>query len=139
MTTPAPKPPHGEAFPSAFDPRLFTPGPLTTSLAVKQAMCHDIGAWDAPLRSLVQEIRDGVLQIAGVDQAGGWECTLMQGSGSFGVEAAIGSLVPRKGRLAVVTNGAYGERLITIAEMLGIDVVPIQFSENVSSQSGRGY
>ncbi len=121
---------HDDQFPSAFDPRLFTPGPLTTSLSVKQAMCHDIGAWDAPLRDLVKEIRSGVLRIAGVDQAGGWECTLMQGSGSFGVESAIGSLVPRQGKLAVIANGAYGERIVTIAEMLGIEVVPIRFAES---------
>jgi len=121
---------HDDEFPSAFDPRLFTPGPLTTSLAVKQAMCHDIGAWDAPLRRLVKEIRDGLLNVGGVDQAGGWECTLMQGSGSFGVESAIGSLTPRQGKLAVVANGAYGERIVTIAKKLGIDVVPIRFAEN---------
>ena len=130
MSLPDPNESHDDRFPSAFDPRLFTPGPLTTSLAVKQAMCHDIGAWDTPLRALVQEIRDGVFQVAGVDQTDGWECTLMQGSGSFGVESVIGSLVPRQGRLAVISNGAYGERMITIAEMLKIDVVSILFPEH---------
>lgn len=130
MSLPDPNEAHDDRFPSAFDPRLFTPGPLTTSLAVKQAMCHDIGAWDPPLKSLVQEIREGVCRVAGVDATGGWECTLMQGSGSFGVESAIGSLVPRQGRLAVISNGAYGERMITIAKMLDIDIVPIRFPEN---------
>lgn len=130
MSVPDPNESHDQRFPSAFDPRLFTPGPLTTSLAVKQAMCHDIGAWDAPLRSLVDEITMGLLQTAGVDQDDGWECVLMQGSGSFGVESAVGSLLPRQGRMAAIANGAYGERLITIARMLGIDVVPIRFPEH---------
>ena len=120
---------HHPDFPSAFDPKLFTPGPLTTSSSVKLAMAHDLGAWDAPLKSLVSEIRTSLLAVAGVEQEAGWECTLMQGSGSFGVESAIGSLLPREGRLAVVSNGAYGERMITIATMLGIDVVPIRFPE----------
>ena len=105
MRLPSPNESHDVGFPSAFDPRLFTPGPLTTSSSVKQAMCHDIGAWDPPLRELVEEIRSGVLRIAGLEAQTDWECVLMQGSGSFGVEAALGSLTPRDGRLAVVTNG----------------------------------
>jgi len=126
---PAPESPDDE-FPRAFDPRLFTPGPLTTSLSVKQAMCHDIGAWDAPLQTLVKGIREGLLEIGNVGGGDNWDCVLMQGSGSFGVESAIGSLSPHEGRLAVVSNGAYGERMMTIARMLGIDVVPIRFAEN---------
>ncbi len=128
---------HDRNFPSAVDPKLFTPGPLTTSASVKHAMLHDIGAWDAPLRALVKEIRAGVLDAAEVCQDSGWECTLMQGSGSFGVESAIGSLTPRDGRLAVVANGAYGERMITIAEMLGIEVVPLRFPENAIANADQ--
>jgi 2-aminoethylphosphonate-pyruvate transaminase len=93
-------------------------------------MCHDIGAWDAPLQTLVKRIREGLLEIANVGGGDDWDCVLMQGSGSFGVESAIGSLSPHEGRLAVVSNGAYGERMITIARMLGVDVVPIRFAEN---------
>ncbi len=94
MSIPTPNEPHGEPFPSAFDPRLFTPGPLTTSLAVKQAMAHDIGAWDAPLKALITEIRTGLLEAAGVGVDSQWECTLMQGSGSFSVESAPTVKVP---------------------------------------------
>ena len=129
LKPPAPESPDDEVA-GASDPLLFTPGPLTTSPSVKQAMCHDIGAWDAPLRTLVEEIRTGLLEIADVGGGDDWACVLMQGSGSFGVESAIGSLVPREGRLAVVSNGAYGERMMTIAGMLGIDVLPIRFAEN---------
>ena len=130
-----PNEPHDNDFPSAFDPRLFTPGPLTTSLAVKQAMAHDIGAWDAPLRSMIEEIRIGLLQAAGTSTQSGWECVLMQGSGSFSVESTVVSLTPREGRIAVISNGAYGERMIKIAEMAGIDVVPIRFPEEEQAEA----
>ncbi len=133
--TPNPQPPHGTDFPSAHDPLLFTPGPLTTSLKVKQAMAYDIGAWDAPLKSLIKEIRDGLLTALGTSQAQGWECVLMQGSGSFSVEAAVVSLVPTHGKIAVVTNGAYGQRFIKIAEMAGIEVLPIVFAENQPAEA----
>ena len=90
---------------------------------------HDIGAWDAPLRELVREIRQGILHIAEVGNDE-WECVLMQGSGSFSVEAAVTSLTPRQGRLAIVANGAYGERMIKMATMAGIDVVPLRSPDN---------
>lgn len=119
---------HDNFFPSAHDPLLFTPGPLTTSLAVKHAMSYDVGAWDSPIKKVIKYIRESLLKIAEVDE--GWECVLMQGSGSFNVEAAITSLVPKNGKIAVATNGAYGKRMIKIAEMAGIDTLPIVFEEN---------
>ncbi len=129
MSLPTPNEPLDGDFSSAPDPRLFTPGPLTTSLSVKRSMCHDMGAWDLPLQQLVKGIRGDLHRIAGLGSDTDWQCTLMQGSGSFGVEAALGSLTPREGRLAVVSNGAYGERMIKIATVLGIDVVPVRFPE----------
>lgn len=119
---------HDSSFPSAHDPLLFTPGPLTTSLAVKHAMSYDVGAWDSPIKKVIQYIRENLLKAAGVGE--GWECVLMQGSGSFSVESAVVSLVPKNGKIAIATNGAYGRRMIKIAEMSGIDTLPIVFEEN---------
>ncbi|MFI4861244.1 MAG: 2-aminoethylphosphonate--pyruvate transaminase [Phycisphaerales bacterium JB063] len=127
---PQPLEPHDVGFPCASDPKLFTPGPLTTSLSVKQAMAHDIGAWDAPLIAMVKEIRDGLLEAAGVTRAGGWDVTLQPGSGTFGVESMLGSLTPPGGKLLLIANGAYGERLIRIAQMLKIAVVALRFAED---------
>eukprot|EP01045_Picozoa_sp_COSAG04_P044320 COSAG04_NODE_14975_length_548_cov_0.654788_1_plen_98_part_01 len=62
---------------SGRDPLLYTPGPLTTSLGVKQAMLRDIGSRDPEMIAVVQEIRDGLLELGGVSQAAGWECVLM--------------------------------------------------------------
>lgn len=118
---------HHDNFPSARDALLFTPGPLTTSPAVKHAMSYDIGAWDAPIKGIIKEIRSGLLKALGNED---FECVLMQGSGSFSVESAVVSLVPKNGKIAVVTNGAYGRRMIKIAEMAEIDCLPIVFKED---------
>ena len=37
------------------------------------------------------------------------------GSGTFAVEAAIGTLVPPSGKVLVLVNGAYGRRMVKIA------------------------
>src|SRR5437867_7794046 len=101
--------------PAARDKLLFTPGPLTTSLSVKQAMLHDAGSWHFEFNALVAVIRTKLLEIAGVSSAGGWETVLLQGSGTFGVEAVFQTCVPPDGKVVVLANGAYGER---IAQML---------------------
>ena len=38
------------------DPILLTPGPLTTSLATKQAMLRDWGSWDAAFNRITLSI-----------------------------------------------------------------------------------
>jgi 2-aminoethylphosphonate-pyruvate transaminase len=93
------------------DRLLFTPGPLTTSLTVKQAMLQDAGSWHSDFNALVASVRAQLLQIAGVSLHGGWEAILLQGSGTFGVEAVFQSGVPPQGHVAVLSNGAYGERI----------------------------
>jgi 2-aminoethylphosphonate-pyruvate transaminase len=103
------------------DKLLFTPGPLTTSPTVKEAMLRDLGSRDTAFIAAIGSIRDGLLQLAGLSREQGYECVLMQGSGTFGVESVIGSAVPSGGKLLVVINGAYGERMLKIAEVLGIE------------------
>ncbi len=109
--------------PTAKDKLLFTPGPLTTSLSVKQAMLHDAGSWHFEFNETVRGIREELLAVAGLSRVAGWECVLMQGSGTFGVESVITSAVPPDGRLLVVSNGAYGER---IAQMAAAALIPHQ-------------
>jgi len=98
--------------PPARDKLLFTPGPLTTSLSVKQAMLHDAGSWHFEFNALVASVRDRLLKLAGVSRESGWETVLLQGSGTFGVEAVFQTCVPPDGKVAVLTNGAYGDRTI---------------------------
>ena len=98
-------------------PYLLTPGPLTTSRGVKFAMLADWGSRDVEFRKIVADIRTGLLRLAGCDDT--YECVIMQGSGTFAIEAALGSLCPaRKKKTLVVANGAYGERAAAILERL---------------------
>lgn len=117
----------------ARDPRpdlqLHTPGPANTSSSVRAAMLRDIGAWDSELIDLVAEIRRDAPRVCGVGKADGWEAVLVQGSGTFGVEATLETAVRRDGGLLVATNGAYGERMVSIARNCGIEVVRLAFDE----------
>jgi 2-aminoethylphosphonate-pyruvate transaminase len=97
--------------PSSRDKLLFTPGPLTTSLNVKARMLHDAGSWHAEFNARIAGIRAELLAVAGVSREAGWETILMQGSGTFGVEAVFQTCVPPDGKVAVLSNGAYGERM----------------------------
>ena len=112
------------------DNLLFTPGPLTTSGSIKEAMLRDLGSRDAEFVSVVHEIRQILLELAGVSQADGFEAILMQGSGTFGIEAFVSSVIPHDGKLLVVINGAYGRRIRDIAKRHGIETVAIEVAEN---------
>ena len=101
---------------SRRDPWLLTPGPLTTSRAVKEAMLHDWGSRDAEFIKLNARVRERLVELAGGQ--GTHVCVPLQGSGTFVVEAMIGTLVPPTGKLAVLVNGAYGERMVRMCEYL---------------------
>lgn len=118
------------------DPILFTPGPLTTSASVKAAMQRDLGSRDSEFVRLVAQIRNGLLEIAGVSQESGYEAVLMQGSGTFALESVISSVIPPDGRLLVLANGAYGERMLRIAERLKIAVAIQRWPEDEAPDPG---
>jgi 2-aminoethylphosphonate-pyruvate transaminase len=118
------------------DKLLFTPGPLTTSLTVKQAMLTDLGSRDKAFIATVREIRAALLAIGGVSPDE-YTAIPMQGSGSFGVEAVLSTAIPRNGRLLVLANGAYGARIGTMAKVLGIDVELVTTPENQRIDPGQ--
>ncbi len=98
-------------------PYLLTPGPLTTSRGVKLAMLADWGSRDVEFRDLVKSIREQLKVLSQCNHL--YECVIMQGSGTFAIEAALGSLAPReKSKTLVVANGAYGDRAAAILERL---------------------
>ena len=111
------------------DKLLFTPGPLTTSATVKQAMMRDLGSRDGEFLAAIRDVRSGLLQLAGVSQELGYETVPLQGSGTYAIEAVISSAVPATGKLLVAVNGAYGERMVKIAEVHGIAVEVLRFPE----------
>ena len=96
---------------------LLTPGPLTTSLTVKQAALRDWGSRDPQFIRLNARVREHLVNIA--EGGGAFTCVPVQGSGTFAVEATVGTLLPRDGKLLVLVNGAYGERVLKIAKYLG--------------------
>ncbi|MFC2036422.1 2-aminoethylphosphonate--pyruvate transaminase [Chloroflexota bacterium] len=111
------------------DKALFTPGPLTTSRTVKQAMLRDLGSRDAEFIEIVRDIRRRLLALGGVAD-GGYEAIIMQGSGTFCLEAVVSSAIPPDGKLLVVVNGAYGRRIAQIASVLQIDTDLLSYPEN---------
>ena len=112
---------------------LLTPGPLSTSKTVKTAMLRDWCTWDDDYNGIVQEVRRTLVSLA--TPAKGYTSVLMQGSGTASVESVIGSVVPTDGKLAVLTNGVYGNRIVEIAEYLNIPVVAIDSGEMGSSDT----
>ncbi|TLY63529.1 MAG: 2-aminoethylphosphonate--pyruvate transaminase [Gammaproteobacteria bacterium] len=110
------------------EPYLLTPGPLTTSLRTKQSMLRDWGSWDGDFNSITGRVRERLLQI--VHGSGTHECVPMQGSGTFSVEAAVGTLVPRAGHVLVPQNGAYCQRIARICRVLGRRLTTIDYAEN---------
>jgi len=101
----------------ARDPILLTPGPLTTSLPTKAAMLRDWGSWDAAFNAVTAEVRRKLLAVIHGQET--HVCVPMQGSGTFSVEAAVNTLVPRDGHVLVLVNGAYGTRMAKLVGMMG--------------------
>lgn len=115
--------------PASKDTVLFTPGPLTTSRDVKQAMLRDIGSRDAEFIAYVREIRHQLLLLAGVS-AEAYTAVLMQGSGTFGVESVLASTIPPHGKLLIISNGAYGKRMAQMAQVLNIAATTLTYAED---------
>jgi len=112
----------------ASHPILLTPGPLTTSDRTRAAMLRDWGSWDSDFNQITARIRQQVLRI--VHGEGTHECVPLQGSGTFSVEAAIGTVVPRGGHVLVPNNGAYCQRIARICKVLGRKLTTIDYTED---------
>ena len=100
--------------------KLLTPGPLTTTDTVKQQMLFDHCTWDDDYKKITLEIIDELLTLAHVDKEK-YTAVLMQGSGTFGVEAVLTSVIGKDDCLLICANGAYGKRMAEIAKYAGID------------------
>ena len=108
---------------------LLTPGPLSTSASVRNAMLRDWCTWDEDYNiGVVQDIRTRLTEYA-TSQPEKYTAVLMQGSGSFGVEACLGTAVPEDGKLLIIANGAYGRRMVSFMQTMGRSYVLAEFSE----------
>ena len=99
--------------------KLLTPGPLTTTETVKQEMLVDHCTWDDDYKQITQRIRAGLLKLGHVAQPE-YTAVLMQGSGTFGVESVLTSVVGKTDKLLIAANGAYGLRMADICSHAGI-------------------
>lgn len=114
----------------AMDKKLFTPGPLCTSMTVKSAMLRDLGSRDIEFIDLVKSLRKKLVEIAGVSTEE-YTAVPMQGSGTFAIESVFQTAVPRSGgKVLILENGAYGKRMGKICECMGIDCHIESFPEN---------
>ena len=110
------------------DPWLLTPGPLTTSAQTKEAMLHDWGSRDRDFIDTNARVRRRLVEIAGV--AGTHVCVPLQGSGTFAIEATLGTLIPKEAKALVLINGAYGRRMAQILDYAGRDYEVLETSED---------
>jgi 2-aminoethylphosphonate-pyruvate transaminase len=119
-------------------PILLTPGPLTTSAETRAAMSRDWGSRDHDFMALTAWVRAALCRIAGVAPEGGSHVAVpIQGSGTFAVEATIGTLVPISGKLLVLVNGAYGQRIVEICRRLGRSCVHLGWAEDQPTDAER--
>ncbi len=115
-------------------PYLLTPGPLTTSDATKAAMARDWGSRDARFIALTARVRDRLVALAGGEDT---SAVLVQGSGTFAVEAMLGTFVARGGRCLVLVNGAYGKRMARICQVIGRDHVVYETADDTPPDPAR--
>jgi 2-aminoethylphosphonate-pyruvate transaminase len=111
------------------DPILLTPGPLTTTERTKRAMLRDWGSWDSSFIAVTTELRKQLLAI--VHGEGSHVVVPLQGSGTFAVEAAVATIVPKDGHILVLDNGAYCKRLGRLSTLMGRRTTILGHAEDV--------
>ena len=97
--------------------KLLTPGPLTTTSAVKEEMLFDRCTWDNDYKAITQKIRSQLLEFAGAKKEE-YTVVLMQGSGTFAVESVMTTAITNDDKALIITNGAYGERIVKMAKCM---------------------
>ncbi len=112
------------------DPILLTPGPLTTTLRTKLAMLRDWGSWDASFNAVTARLRSRLLDI--IHGHDSHVVVPLQGSGTFSVEAAVATLVPRDGHVLVLDNGAYCKRAAKLTTLMGRRASTVPFAEDAA-------
>ncbi|AVK82983.1 2-aminoethylphosphonate--pyruvate transaminase [Lysinibacillus sp. B2A1] len=114
--------------------KLLTPGPLTTTDTVKQEMLKDRCTWDDDYKNVTQVIRKQLLDLAQVDELN-YTAVLMQGSGSFVVESVLTTVIGDEDKVLILTNGAYGERIVEMVEVLKLQhvVYSVPYDEQPSA------
>ncbi|NRG48210.1 2-aminoethylphosphonate--pyruvate transaminase [Bacillus sp. CRN 9] len=118
--------------------KLLTPGPLTTTKTVKEEMLFDRCTWDSDYKEITQKIRRQLLDFAHAS-AEEYTVVLMQGSGTFAVESVMTTAISNEDKALIITNGAYGERIVKIADYIGLNFVQyaVEYNEYPNEASIR--
>ena len=109
------------------DKILLTPGPLTTTRRTKLAMLRDWGSWDNEFNDVTAKLRASLLDV--IHGEGTHVVVPLQGSGTFSVEAAVATVVPRAGHVLVLDNGAYCKRAARLTSLMGRTCTVMPFDE----------
>jgi 2-aminoethylphosphonate-pyruvate transaminase len=117
------------------DPILLTPGPLTTSAETKAAMLADWGSWDGAFNALTASVCRDLIEIVHGEED--HICVPLQGSGTFSVEAALGTFVPKDGKVLVPDNGSYCKRIVRILGYIGREAVVLTHGEQEPADPAR--
>jgi 2-aminoethylphosphonate-pyruvate transaminase len=99
-------------------------------------MLRDWGSWDGDFRAMTAELRARLLALLGGGGAD-YDCVPMQGSGTFAVEAMLGSFMPRGARTLVLANGAYGLRAAETLTVMGRDHVVLDKGDYLPPRGGE--
>ena len=116
------------------DKILLTPGPLTTTLRTKLAMLRDWGSWDSDFNQVTARVRRSLLQVLHGEDT--HVVVPLQGSGTFSVEAAVATIVPRDGHVLVLDNGAYCKRAAKLTSLMGRTCTVMPFDEAAQVSAG---
>ena len=99
---------------------LLNPGPVTLTERVRQSLLQpDLCHRESEFFDLQDEARSRILDIYRLDPTE-WAAVLITGSGTAAVESMVAALVPHEGKLLIVENGVYGERIAQIAQQYRI-------------------
>jgi len=108
--------------------KLLTPGPLTTRDSVKHAMLTDHCTWDDEYKAITTSVMEDITKLA-VGESDEYATVLLQGSGSYAVEAMMNCLSAKNEKILLLVNGEYGKRIVTMADAAGRDYMRLDFSE----------
>ena len=108
--------------------KLFTPGPVNTSRYVKETI-KDLASRDTEVISIIQKIRTNLLKIANVNDDN-YRATLFAGSGTYAIESCLTSSIPLDGKILIIENGKYGQRMIKIVQIHQIEYMILSYSSN---------
>ncbi|NMC69850.1 MAG: aminotransferase class V-fold PLP-dependent enzyme [Myxococcales bacterium] len=106
---------------------LMNPGPVSLSPGVRRALVSaDLCHRDEDFTRVFESVRRKLRRVFGASIE--HDVLVFCGSGTAAVEAGITNFVPRGGKLLVVRNGAFGERLAEVARAFHIPLAEVPFA-----------